>query len=273
MASAAKNTRADVSLSAKAYEEIRNRILWGDFSMGAAIPRRKLAEELGMSVLPVAEALQRLEVEGLVETQARVGTRVRLPTPQDIRGIYIVREALETQAARLFAAKATAADRHELVAAAERLDALYFHDPEPGVKPTQHLFHIHEVHTAFHLHIAECTGTPALVNALQGQHLMVFLWLYEINFGNHSEPHPRWHIELAEALSARDSVRADNAMRAHVQEGLDDFLASMEPFLRWDEERLQSASENHRVASPTRNRLALSPTVKDQARSKRIPAR
>src|SRR5207253_400070 len=110
--------------------------------------------ELGMSVLPVAEALQRLEVEGLVETQARVGTRVRLPTPQDIRGIYIVREALETQSARLFAAKASAADRRMLVEAAERLDALYFQEPKLGTKPNQHLFHIHEVHTAFHIGIA-----------------------------------------------------------------------------------------------------------------------
>jgi DNA-binding GntR family transcriptional regulator len=247
-----KNARADVSLSTKAYEEIRHRILWGEFPMGAAIPRRKLAEELGMSVLPVAEALQRLEVEGLVETQARVGTRVRLPTPQDIRGIYIVREALETQAARLFATKASVADRRALVEAAKRLDALYFEESKSGARKTEHLFHIHEVHTAFHVGIAESAGTPALVNALQGQHLMVFLWLYEINFGNHSEPHPRWHIDLAETLGQGDSLRADEAMRAHVQEGLDDFLNSMEPFLRWDEERMQHASER-RLAGGARN--------------------
>lgn len=246
-----KNAPIDVSLSAKAYEEIRHRILWGEFAMGAAVPRRKLAEELGMSVLPVAEALQRLEVEGLVETQARVGTRVRLPTPQDIRGIYIVREALETQAARLFTMKASIADRHSLVEAAKHLDALYFEESKSRARKTDHLFHIHEVHTAFHLGIARSTGTPALVNALQGQHLMVFLWLYEINFGNHSEPHARWHIDLAETLGQGDVLRADQAMRTHVQEGLDEFLNSMEPFLRWDEERLLDASERRRVGGVT----------------------
>lgn len=248
MASSVKQKSSDMSLSARAYDAIRKRILMGEFAMGAAIPRRKVAEELGMSVLPVAEALQRLEVEGLVETQARVGTRVRLPTPQDIRGIYIVREALESQSARLFAARATAADRDALTAAAEQLDALYFQDPKPGVKQTEHLFRVHEVHTAFHLRIAEATGTPALVEALESHHLMVFLWLYEINFGNHSQPHPRWHVELAAVLNQRDPIRADEAMRAHVQEGLDDFLTSMEPFLRWDEDRLQSASEKRRLA-------------------------
>lgn len=257
MAGSTKNRRADVSLSVKAYEEIRHRILLGEFPMGAAIPRRRLAEELGMSVLPVAEALQRLEVEGLVETQSRVGTRVRLPTPQDIRGIYIVREALETQAARLFAAKASTTDRRALLEAAEQLDALYFQDPKPGTKKSQYIFQIHELHTEFHLSIARTTGTQALVNALQGQHLMVFLWLYEINFGNYSEPHPRWHIELAETLNQRDPIRADEAMRAHVQDGLDRFLASMEPFLRWDEQRLHTASE-HRRGAGSRSKVSLS---------------
>jgi DNA-binding GntR family transcriptional regulator len=70
------------------------------------LSRRQLAEEMGMSVVPVAEALQRLETEELVESQPRVGTRLRIATPQDVRGHYVVREALETQSARLFAEKA-----------------------------------------------------------------------------------------------------------------------------------------------------------------------
>jgi DNA-binding GntR family transcriptional regulator len=54
-----------------------------------------------MSFLPVSAAL-RLEFEGLLESQPRVGTRVRIPTIEDVTGHYVVREALESQAARLF---------------------------------------------------------------------------------------------------------------------------------------------------------------------------
>ena len=89
------------SLAAEAYAFVRHRILRGELSMGQVISRRKVAAELGMSFLPVSEALLRLEFEGLLESRPRAGTRVRIPSREDVRGHYIVREALEAQAARL----------------------------------------------------------------------------------------------------------------------------------------------------------------------------
>src|SRR5437667_356169 len=94
------------SLAAEAYTFVKQRILRGELVMGQAISRRKLAAELGMSFLPVSEALLRLEFEGLLESRPRAGTRVRIPSREDVRGHYVVREALEVQAAMLFAAVA-----------------------------------------------------------------------------------------------------------------------------------------------------------------------
>src|ERR1041385_2060227 len=85
------------SLASRAYVEIRNKILKGDLAVGEALSRRKLASELGISVPPISEALQRLEREGLLESKPRVGTRVRVPTPRDVEDRSLVREALETQ--------------------------------------------------------------------------------------------------------------------------------------------------------------------------------
>src|SRR5438552_18863352 len=99
------------SLATEAYRVVRQRILRGELVLGQVISRRKLAVELGMSFLPVSEALQRLEVEGLLESRPRAGTRVRIPSREDVRGHFIVREALEVQAAMLFAAVATPAER------------------------------------------------------------------------------------------------------------------------------------------------------------------
>src|SRR5690348_7571603 len=101
------------SLSERAYIIIRERILRGELRLGAPLSRRKLATELGMSLVPVAEALQRLESEGLIESKPRVGTRVYMPTVQDIRERYVVREALESQSARLFSEKASTRERSE----------------------------------------------------------------------------------------------------------------------------------------------------------------
>src|SRR5688572_32303168 len=110
------------SLAAEAYVFVRQRILRGDLALGQVISRRKLAAELGMSFLPVSEALLRLEFEGLLESRPRAGTRVRIPSREDVRGHYILREALEVQAARLFAAVASAEERAELQELAAKVD-------------------------------------------------------------------------------------------------------------------------------------------------------
>ena len=52
------------SLSQQAYDSIRYGILKGKFPLGAPLSRRQLAAELGISFLPVSEAIQRLESEG-----------------------------------------------------------------------------------------------------------------------------------------------------------------------------------------------------------------
>src|SRR2546428_9132914 len=115
---------AGVSLAGQAYTAVREEILRGQLRPGTALSRRRLARDLGMSVVPVAEALRRLEDDGLVESRPRAGTRVRVPSEKDIRELYELREALESQSARLFAARATAGPRLEL----QRL-------PQPGGAP------------------------------------------------------------------------------------------------------------------------------------------
>src|SRR5215813_7845931 len=68
------------SLTEQAYLSIRERILRGQLALGAVLSRRRLAEELGMSMLPITEAVQRLEAEGLLKSRPQVGTRVRSRT-------------------------------------------------------------------------------------------------------------------------------------------------------------------------------------------------
>src|SRR5215471_9210878 len=123
-----KESLAPASLAAEAYEVVKHRILRGQLPMGQVISRRKIAAELGMSFLPVSEALLRLEFEGLLESRPRAGTRVRIPSREDVRGHYVVREALEVQAAMLFAAVASAEDRIEIEKMASRVEAMSVSD-------------------------------------------------------------------------------------------------------------------------------------------------
>lgn len=211
------------SLAQHAYLAIRGRILKGELALGAPLSRRKLAVELGMSLLPVAEALQRLEGEGLVESRPRIGTRVCQPTAEDIRERYEVREALETQAARLFSEKASPRERQELRQMAQQMDEMFqrcFNGRRCG---PEFLYDVHNYHARLHLRIAECAGCRLLGQALERNHVLIFNWIYDVAAERPPLPQ-RFHQDLIDAISQSDPEVADRAMRSHVRYGLTNIL-------------------------------------------------
>jgi DNA-binding GntR family transcriptional regulator len=207
------------SLSEKAYVLIRDRILKGELPLGAPLSRRKLAAEFGMSFVPVSEALQRLEGEGLVESKPRVGTRVRVPGAQDLRNCYIVREALESQAARLFCEKASPSERNEILAMADRLERMI--QTANGAEPErERQYAIQSLHLEFHLRIVECTGCTLLADLIEKNHVLLFNWFYDVAAG--SKLAPGRHRSVAEVLVAGDPDAALLAMGRHVRAGRDE---------------------------------------------------
>ena len=216
---------APVTLSEDAYQAIRDRILRSVFPIGSGLSRRKLAVMLGMSQLPVSEALQRLESDGLVETKARAGTRVRIPTPADIRDSYILREALEAQAARLFVENATREQRRELKRMAEHTDVL-FNRCVGGDTDPEFLFEVHSYHLEFHMHVAECSRSKALARAFEKNQVLIFNWLFDVAVHHQKRP-PRFHRDLSDVLCGSDPDAADRAMRKHIQYGLEEIVSAI----------------------------------------------
>lgn len=217
--------RAEASdLAGEAYVIIRERILRGEVAIGQVISRRKIAAELGMSFLPVSEAFLRLEFEGLLESRPRAGTRVRIPSREDVRGHYLVREALEVEAARLFNEMATAEERAELLKLAARVDGM-------SVQPETNRFHYLNLHEKLHRRIAECTRCPALCDAIEKTRALSSTWLCVArSFSNGHAP--RRHQELVEVLVNGDRDSAATAMREHVTSSMQRALERLEPYFR-----------------------------------------
>jgi len=67
---------ASASKSERAYSAIKAHILDGDYSPGYRLVLAKIGEELGVSAVPVREAIRRLEAEGLVAFERNVGATV-----------------------------------------------------------------------------------------------------------------------------------------------------------------------------------------------------
>src|SRR5437763_8589973 len=215
-------TNVTSSLAHEAYRVVRQRILRGELSLGQVISRRKLAAELGMSFLPVSEALQRLEVEGLLESRPRAGTRVRIPTRDEVLGQFVVREALEVQAAMLFSREARPSDRRQLRRLASRVDDL-------AAQPARTLVYA-VLHHKLHHRIAECAGCPALTAAIDRTHALASIWLGMLR---HPSGDPaRRHERLLDAMTSGDPEAAVAATRDHIAIGLTRTLDVLEPYFR-----------------------------------------
>lgn len=97
------NTMSAMRASEIAYERLREDIIQWRLQPGATLGEVELSERLGVSRTPVREALLRLTVEGLVTTDGGRTATVSVVSLDHIRDLYELREALETQAARLAA--------------------------------------------------------------------------------------------------------------------------------------------------------------------------
>jgi DNA-binding GntR family transcriptional regulator len=217
-----KESAEQSSLASEAYSVVRQRILRGDIVLGQVISRRKLAAELSMSFLPVSEALLRLEIEGLLESRPRAGTRVRIPSPEDVQGHYVVREALEMQAATRFARLATPGERAELKKLAVRVDQL-------STQMDRALYQT--VHQKMHARIAQCARCPALLDAIEKTHALASIWFCVMRRPTTDAP-PTRHQELAEAVCSGDPVRAAEEVRTHLAVGMEHAMEVLQPYFK-----------------------------------------
>jgi DNA-binding GntR family transcriptional regulator len=122
-------------------DRIRRAIVTGKMRPGTVLVETALAEQMNVSRAPIREAIQLLEADGLVETVAYKGKRVKPLTVRDVTEIYEMRQVYEVMAVRRIIARGAdvtalwqpchemaeageAGDRDSLVAADERFHRL-----------------------------------------------------------------------------------------------------------------------------------------------------
>jgi DNA-binding GntR family transcriptional regulator len=105
-------------LTDQVYAVLHEAIISGELAAGSRLRVRDLAEQVGTSVMPVREAIRRLEEAGLAERAPHKGAVVKGLTLEELVHVYDVRRLLEGEAARLGAERITAD-------ACERMQAEY----------------------------------------------------------------------------------------------------------------------------------------------------
>ena len=115
------------TLVESAYQWIREAILDGNMEPGAKLIERELTQQTGVSRSALREALASLDEKGLVQREPYRGYRVTNLTKKQVQDLYELREVVESQAAELFALRATDSDLKDLSAAFRYLEDKIFH--------------------------------------------------------------------------------------------------------------------------------------------------
>ncbi|MCE9534754.1 MAG: GntR family transcriptional regulator [Planctomycetes bacterium] len=209
--------RSQAGLVRGIFDGLCQEITSGKLRPGEVLSRRQIAERYGASYTPVIEALVRLENIGLIEASSHQQARVRPLNAETIQNDCILREAYETQAIRLACEHATDREIDELARLAEELDQRIkaHHSAKSAADP-----HGPTLHFQFHMRIAQLSRCPALVRAFENMELsrrIQTLW----EFGAVMDDPPRFHSLLVDAIRTGNAIKADAAMRSHVQHGLE----------------------------------------------------
>jgi len=201
------------TLSERVFEIVREQIVSGHLPGGVPIRQDALATELGVSKIPLREALARLEQEGLLANQANRGYFVRSMSADQVDEIYALRLAIEPQAAADAAMRADDNDRAAAVAAFETLDqAAGTNLPEVAV--SNRLFHVALVRPGGRL---LTTQLVERLSILAERYVVAHLE----PAGRETRAH-REHRALLDAFLARDAGELRSLLCRHIQATLED---------------------------------------------------
>src|SRR3954469_192137 len=115
--------RAQQTATDYAVVQLRALLISGALAPGTRVDQAKLAEGLGVSLVPIREALGRLQAAGLVEIVPHRGVFVSNVSAEELVDIYTVREILEEQAARLAVSRLSEQDVEALSGLASAMAA------------------------------------------------------------------------------------------------------------------------------------------------------
>ncbi|WP_435644380.1 GntR family transcriptional regulator [Streptomyces sp. H49] len=207
------------SISEQLYSILCDRITTGVYAPGSRIDPQAIATEFGVSRTPVRDTLVRLERDRLVETRPRSGTFVTRPSRQDVHEVCQLRKGLEWLATGV-AAEAMPLEqiadlREEALAA---LRAAEQGDYEPFFASD----------TRIHHEIIAHTDNSRLIAARESVEPFVY-WLRVLGA---TGPHrlagsTRRHLEILDAMAARDIAAAQEAAALHLTEVEEWTLADM----------------------------------------------
>ncbi len=204
-------------------ERLQAAILEGDLKPGEWLRQERIAEELGVSSMPVREALKQLAAEGVLEYIPYRGARVIQFSPEDVADLYANRSHLESLAARPATKNITPEELAELRA----LQARMF-DESTSIRLSEYA----RLNRRFHRVIYTASRRDYLVHALD-QIWSAFPTIMMSYFAQTTSEilaermacDMKEHAAIITALESGDGEEAERLIRQHIEENREELLA------------------------------------------------
>lgn len=198
---------------------VRDRILSGDYTLGSRLDQRRLAETLGVSVVPVREGLRVLQAEGLMVSLPNRGLYVATLSTQELSEIFSLRELLDPLAVQRGAERM---DAESILALESIVEQLY------AAITASAFDEVSRLSRQFHFLIYAHGDQPVLYGIVEG-------------LRNRSAVYARFcvrvpgylgdalvdHEAVMDACRSGDGARAAHHMKSHVQRAATTLLAAL----------------------------------------------
>ena len=202
------STLPRLTLTDATADALRGRIVAGAWPAGTPLRQEALAEELGVSRIPLREALRRLEAEGLVVVQPHRGAVVAALPTSDALELFELRALLEADLVRRAVPRLTAADDARLRAAALGFERAVIDGDVAAWGLANRDFH-------FALYAA--AGRPRTLEVVERLHAQTDRLLrLQLALTDGVRRAVREHRAIAAAARARDPRRAAALVRRHI---------------------------------------------------------
>jgi DNA-binding GntR family transcriptional regulator len=214
--SAARHDRSNIGLvplqrqtvAAMTLDAIRDGILHGNYAEGEPLRQDALADELGVSRIPIREALRQLEAEGLVTFNPHRGAIVSTLSLAEIEEVFDLRTTIEADLLRRAVPRLTP---EQLDQADEVLDRYASALQSGDVSKWG------ELNWQFHSTLYAAAGRPVAMGIVQRLHQQSDRYLRMQLALTHGETRANdEHRAIAAAVRAHDAKRASSLMRDHI---------------------------------------------------------
>lgn len=196
------------SLTELVTENLRDRIVAGEFELGSQLSEARIAKDLNVSRTPVREAINRLEMEGLLVVEPQRGSFVFNLEPDELAKLCDARVCLETTALRDGIAEQPESLHKALKACTERMTAAREANDDAAYLAQDTVFH-------------QCFFDAANNRFLNDAYQVIALKMAALRnrLGRHPEHMTKSyleHLKIVEAVDRRDVDGALAILISHI---------------------------------------------------------